>query len=440
MFPRLLLPSESLPRVTFQGLDEDGSGRISPVMPLRGVDGRFYDHCVVCGSRIPEEHKTLRIHLSREHSMELLPGCPVCFYFRSRWSDVKKHCLDKHLLDIDAVQGSRGCSWGLTVLDSSRHRPSYAYVLESDICDYPLASETLTKHQQEIRGRAKTAARSQPSTSGHQQGQRTRSKTRHSTRSASPRPSSSSRRQPRSTVTVVSQDKPSKKPRTKSRTEDGGHQPRVQGKGKGRGKSSSRPRVSASPVASPPRQPSPPRPRPESPAPRARHRRSLDEVTQQLATSAGTSSSFLTVMDSPQAVFIPVLDETEPVDLSQRPATSTPRDADTSAEFQLPSDLPGDVSIVYPEAPSTRRRPRKQSMPSSLTSTPEQQPLTPGRETAAVSTKDQATSAAPSVVDVATAVAPTTATIATQTAVSLTEEDVLFTAPRSGGRLNVTPF
>ena len=63
-----------------------------------------------------DEHKTLRFHLNRAHSMELLSGCPrECFYFHFHWSDVWKHCQSHHALDINTVSSFGGCMWGLTV-------------------------------------------------------------------------------------------------------------------------------------------------------------------------------------------------------------------------------------------------------------------------------------------------------------------------------------
>ena len=411
-------------------------------MPLRGVDGRFYEWCVVCQSRLPEEHKTLRIHLSRSHVLELLPGCPSCFYYRSRWSDVKKHCQDRHRLDINVEQGSRGCAWGLTALDTSRHRPSYAYVKEEDICEYPLSSETLSEHQKLIRDRA----RHEPSASSSQQPSASSSQQPSASSSQQPSTSKQSGHQPRSTVVVCKTKRPRTRSVSRKQAEDGDKQA-VTKKGKGKGKSSSRPRPT--PVEPPPRRVSPsPSPAPQLAAPvdssssavesrsRRRGRKSLEEVTQLLSS---TADSFETVsgLDPSPAVYIPVLEESEPVNLS-RQRTSTPcRQDDTSAE--LPSDLPEDVLVVYPEAPETlRRRPRKCAP--SLTSTPEQLPPTPGR----VSSQDEAHSLSaarlPEVQDAATSASATTETVAVQTDVSLSEDDVLLVVPKHGGRLNVTPL
>ena len=124
-------------------------------MPLRGVNGRLYTWCVVCRDEVPGRHKTLRIHLNRAHGMEFIPGCPSCFYFRSRWADVKKHCERQHQLDIDRHHGDQGVAWGLTRLDDSSARPTYSNVAQTDICNYPLKDERLTFDQLRVVGMAK---------------------------------------------------------------------------------------------------------------------------------------------------------------------------------------------------------------------------------------------------------------------------------------------
>ena len=89
--------------------------------------------------------QTSTIHLNCAHSMELLPGCPRdCFYFRSRWSDVWKHCQSYHGLDIHNVSSFGGCVWGLTKMDVSGGKPTYAAVRQENICLYTLRSEALT--------------------------------------------------------------------------------------------------------------------------------------------------------------------------------------------------------------------------------------------------------------------------------------------------------
>ena len=124
-------------------------------MPLQGVNGRLYTWCVVCRDEVPDRHKTLRIHLNRAHGMEFIPGCPSCFYFRSRWADVKKHCERQHQLDIDRHHGDQGVVWGLTRLDDSSARPTYSNVAQLDICNYPLKEERLTFDQLRVVGMAK---------------------------------------------------------------------------------------------------------------------------------------------------------------------------------------------------------------------------------------------------------------------------------------------
>ena len=124
-------------------------------MPLQGVNGRLYTWCVVCRDEVPDRHKTLRIHLNRAHGMEFIPGCPSCFYFRSRWADVKKHCERQHQLDVDRHHGDQGVVWGLTRLDDSSARPTYSNVAQLDICNYPVKEERLTFDQLRVVGMAK---------------------------------------------------------------------------------------------------------------------------------------------------------------------------------------------------------------------------------------------------------------------------------------------
>ena len=103
---------------------------------------------------IPAKHKTLRIHLNRAHSMELLPGCPDCFYFRSRWADVKKHCLRQHSRDIDRHEDDQGVAWGLTRFDDSKSKPTYSGLEERNVCNYPLKGEALSRGQITVVGSA----------------------------------------------------------------------------------------------------------------------------------------------------------------------------------------------------------------------------------------------------------------------------------------------
>ena len=124
-------------------------------MPLRRVNGRLFTWCVVCRDEIPDKHKTLRIHLNRSHGMEFLPGCPSCFYYRSRWTDVKKHCERHHQLDVDRYLVDQGVVWGLTCIDGTSTRPTYANVSHGEVCEYPLREERLTVKQLQVVGMAK---------------------------------------------------------------------------------------------------------------------------------------------------------------------------------------------------------------------------------------------------------------------------------------------
>ena len=86
--------------------------------------------------------------------MEFLPGCSKCFYYRSRWADVKKHCDRQHQVDIDSDGSEQGVAWGLTRLDDNTARPTYSSVDAADICSYPLRDEQLTLEQLRVVGSA----------------------------------------------------------------------------------------------------------------------------------------------------------------------------------------------------------------------------------------------------------------------------------------------
>ena len=115
---------------------------------------------VCCCANIPDAHKTLRIHLNRAHGIELLPGCPrSCFYFHSRWSDMKKHCSSHHHLDIDSAHSFVG----LTPVNKRDGKPTYAGIGPEDLCHYPLRTETLDTLQEAVVAKATQAP--QPRTS-----------------------------------------------------------------------------------------------------------------------------------------------------------------------------------------------------------------------------------------------------------------------------------
>ena len=119
-------------------------------MPLKGVNGRLYKWCAVCKDTLPD-----RIHLNRSHAMELLPGCPDCAYFRSRWADVKKHSQRHHGKDIDHLHEDLGIFWGLTRLDKRKGKPTYSDVSQDDICVYLKNGEAFTRNQICVLRRAK---------------------------------------------------------------------------------------------------------------------------------------------------------------------------------------------------------------------------------------------------------------------------------------------
>ena len=121
-------------------------------MALRGTEGRLYKWCVICRDEVPARHKTLRIHLNQAHEMELLSGCPRCNHYRSRWSDVKKHCKT-HEVNLDDPNPGDECTWGLTKQDFSSAKPTYS--LTTEICPYPLRGQRLTAEQIQIIAQAK---------------------------------------------------------------------------------------------------------------------------------------------------------------------------------------------------------------------------------------------------------------------------------------------
>lgn len=123
-------------------------------MPLTGVHGRLYVWCVVCQGDRPHEHPSLSTHLTRAHGLDLVPGCAVCFYFRGRWSDVKKHVATKHHKDVD-TDGS-AVQWGLTKRDQASHKPTYSHVGPDAICPYPLKTEALSALQTSLVSEAKS--------------------------------------------------------------------------------------------------------------------------------------------------------------------------------------------------------------------------------------------------------------------------------------------
>ena len=91
--------------------------------------------CVCCCANIPDRHKTLYIHINRAHSMKLLPRCPrICFYFCSRWLDVKK---THHHLYIDSVCSFGGCSRSLTPEDCRGGKPTCSGIHPEDCLIIP---------------------------------------------------------------------------------------------------------------------------------------------------------------------------------------------------------------------------------------------------------------------------------------------------------------
>ena len=137
---------------TYRLFERNSSQVTEDDMALRGTEGRLYKWCAICRTDMPPRHKTLRIHLNQAHEMELLPGCPRCRHYRSRWSDVKKHCRT-HGVDIDDPSPGDECVWGLTRQDLSSSKPTYSAATE--ICPYPLREHKFTTDQIRVLAQAK---------------------------------------------------------------------------------------------------------------------------------------------------------------------------------------------------------------------------------------------------------------------------------------------
>jgi len=122
-------------------------------MPLRGVDGKDCKWCAVCKCTLVEKRVTLRMHLTKVHGMEVIPGCPRCFHYRFRWRDVQKHCKSHHGLVLEKeVQEADECRWGLCVEDTSGRTtvPCYLDVDDDNLVEYPLPEETLSAKTKRI--------------------------------------------------------------------------------------------------------------------------------------------------------------------------------------------------------------------------------------------------------------------------------------------------
>jgi len=105
-------------------------------MPLTGLEGRSYRWCVVCRDNHSDARQTLSAHLSRQHGVDLIPGCPKCAYYRGRWGDVKRHVEAVHQLNLD-----REVRWGLVLKDTTTRRPTYSTLRAEEVVPYPLRGE-----------------------------------------------------------------------------------------------------------------------------------------------------------------------------------------------------------------------------------------------------------------------------------------------------------
>lgn len=114
-------------------------------MPLRGPaeECKDYPWCVFCQKDVADSKTSLTRHLQSQHRMDLIPGCPKCHYYRSRRSDVEKHCRRIHgIARVGSERGLAGLKWGLVKLAET-----YTTTTEADIIEYPRAQETLTSSQ-----------------------------------------------------------------------------------------------------------------------------------------------------------------------------------------------------------------------------------------------------------------------------------------------------
>lgn len=122
-------------------------------MPLRGLSAKSYKWCVVCKTDLTGTD-TLRMHMERSHNLDVIPGCPECFYYRKRWTDVVKHCESLHdiVLGKDHTPEKSRCRWGLTVFRpaGASKKPCYNEVGEDDVCEVPMKGETCTLQQMRV--------------------------------------------------------------------------------------------------------------------------------------------------------------------------------------------------------------------------------------------------------------------------------------------------
>ena len=122
-------------------------------MPLRGLSAKSYKWCVVCKTDLSGTD-TLRMHMERSHNLDVIPGCPECFYYRKRWTDVLKHCESLHaiVLGKDHTPEKSKCRWGLTLFRpvGANKKPCYKDVGEDDICEVPMKGETCTLQQMRV--------------------------------------------------------------------------------------------------------------------------------------------------------------------------------------------------------------------------------------------------------------------------------------------------
>jgi len=119
-------------------------------MPLRGSGARDYSWCAVCREEVPSRTK-LTAHLQGQHGLDLIPGCPDCFYYRARSGDVDKHCSRKHQKSrVSQARGQSGFRWGLTQLQET-----YKELTDSDVVEYPRAEESQSSSQVEFLSRCR---------------------------------------------------------------------------------------------------------------------------------------------------------------------------------------------------------------------------------------------------------------------------------------------
>ena len=103
---------------------------------------RRYSWCCLCRRELPR-NVTLTTHLQNSHDLDLIPGCPECFYFRTRTGDVRKHASRNHrALSAASRENFR---WGLV-----RFQKTYKELTPGEVVEYPLLGEEQSAAQKDF--------------------------------------------------------------------------------------------------------------------------------------------------------------------------------------------------------------------------------------------------------------------------------------------------